>query len=61
MQVHNNKHPPTQKKFKDQAMLIKFQWNFLSLKNQEVLINLKIKNMQFYKLKFYNFSAPTKN
>lgn len=42
-------------------MLIKFQWNFLSLKNQEVLINLKIKNMQFYKLKFYNFSAPTKN
>lgn len=58
--VHNNKHPPTQKKFEDHAMIIKFQWNFLSLKSKK-LLDLKIKKtMQFYKLKFYNFSAPTK-
>lgn len=42
-------------------MIIKFQWNFLSLKSKK-LLDLKIKKtMQFYKLKFYNFSAPTKN
>lgn len=40
--VHNNKHPPTQKKFEDQAMIIKFQWNFLSLKSKK-LLDLKIK------------------
>lgn len=57
LQVHNNKHPPTQKKkFKEQAMLIRFQWNFLSLKKSKTVKN----PFGFTNWKFYNFSAPTK-
>lgn len=42
-------------------MLIKFQWNFLSIKSQKLLKFKNKKSIRFYKLKFYNFSAPTKN
>lgn len=41
-------------------MLIKFQWNFLSIKSQKLLKFKNKKSIRFYKLKFYNFSAPTK-
>lgn len=41
-------------------MLIKFQLIFSPLKSQKLLKFKNKKSIRFYKLKFYNFSAPTK-